>query len=75
MSMGNVAIGMGRMSLGARIDTCFAMMGFDVNPRGRRRARMAQIIGPAMKSAAQPARMGLTRDDIPPRVFKGLPTG
>lgn len=74
MSIDNVTIGLGRVPLRTKIDTYFTNIGFGLNPDGLRRARMAQIISLEMKSDAQLARMGLTRDDILPHVFGDLLT-
>ncbi len=75
MSIDNVTIAMGHAPLGSRIDRYFAGIGLGVNPYGLRRARMARIIDLEMKSDAQLARMGLSRDDILPHVFGDLLTG
>ncbi len=70
----NVQIGMGRTSLKQKIDIYFAGLGMGLNPYGLRRARMGEIITLEMKSDAQLATMGLTRDDILPHVFRDLLT-
>ncbi|MBU2963157.1 hypothetical protein KO516_20495 [Citreicella sp. C3M06] len=75
MHSNNVAITLGHGSLRHKIDTYFTNVGLGVNPYGLRRARMAEIIRLEMKSDAQLARMGLTRDQILPHVFEDLLTG
>ena len=52
--------------------TSITGLGLGVNPYGLQRARMQQIISLEMKSDDQLARMGLTRDDILPHVFRDI---
>ncbi|MBN9887333.1 hypothetical protein [Salipiger abyssi] len=72
MSAQNVQIAMGRTSLRQKIDMYFTNLGLGLNPSGLRRARMREIISLEMKSDAQLARMGLSRDEILPHVFRDL---
>ncbi|WP_136442660.1 hypothetical protein [Pacificoceanicola onchidii] len=70
----NVQIAMGHRSLGAKIDTYLASIGFGFNPGRMRRARLGEIIALEAASDAQLADMGLHRDDILPHVFRDLLT-
>lgn len=74
MSTCNVQIATGRSSLRQKIDLFFTGLGLGVNPYGLQRARMQQIVTLEMKSDDQLARMGLTRDDILPHVFRDILT-
>ncbi|APZ53926.1 hypothetical protein [Salipiger abyssi] len=72
MSAQNVQIAMGRTPLRQKIDMYFTNLGLGLNPYALRRARMREIISLEMKSDAQLARMGLSRDEILPHVFRDL---
>lgn len=72
MSAQNVQVAMGRTPLKQKIDIYFANLGLGLNPYSLRRARMREIISLEMKSDAQLARMGLSRDEILPHVFRDL---
>ncbi|MBY6002367.1 hypothetical protein KUV62_00500 [Salipiger bermudensis] len=74
MHADTVQIAMGRGSLKQKIDLYFANLGLGLNPYGLRKARMREIIHLEMKSDDQLARMGLSRDDILPHVFRDLLT-
>ncbi|EPX76246.1 hypothetical protein [Salipiger mucosus] len=75
MTADNIRIGMGHGSLMGRIDGFFLGLGLGVNPYSLRRARMRELIALESKSDADLARMGLTRDQIVPHVFRDLLAG
>ena len=72
MSADNVRIAIGCGSLGQKIDLYFVNLGLGLNPHDLRRARMGEIIRLEMHSDDQLARMGLSRDQILPHVFRDL---
>ncbi|MDJ0821295.1 MAG: hypothetical protein QNJ09_05705 [Paracoccaceae bacterium] len=72
MPYDNVQIAMSQSSLRGKIDQYFANVGLGVNPAGLRRARLHEIVVLEALSDAELARMGLSRDDILPFVFRDL---
>ena len=72
MPRDNVQIQMGHTSLSNRIDHFFVERGLGFNPYGLRRARMRDIIALEVQSDRELRRMGLTRDEILPFVFRDL---
>ncbi|KUF12210.1 hypothetical protein [Pseudoponticoccus marisrubri] len=72
MPRDNVQIGVGHTPLGQKIDWYFAERGLGFNANGLRRARLREIIVLESRSDAELARMGLTRDQILPHVFRDL---
>ncbi|AUC54825.1 MAG: hypothetical protein ACU0CC_12440 [Sagittula sp.] len=72
MTRDNVQVRIGHVSLYSKIDWFLAERGLGFNPGTLRRARLREIIQLETLSDSDLERIGLTRDDILPHVFRDL---